>query len=196
MVQTPFRRAVTQLTAGELEPVLARMTAQLEHELESDGVPPDRRSFQVLGDLRYIGQFHEIVCEIPGRLLAPPDAAGLAELFHLRHTAQYGHCDAAAPVEIVNLRLEATGRLDTPDVTGASAGASASPQLARERRAVMDQSGEAHPVRVIDRSSLAAGQAVAGPAILVQRDATTIVLAGQQAVAGERGELRIREVRS
>ena len=166
----------------------------MQHELESDGVPVERRTFKFLGDLRYIGQFHEIVCDIPDYLDAAYDAAALAEVFHQQHAAHYGHADRHAPVEIVNLRIEATGKLDTPEpgmAAVAHEAAPASPLL--QRKAVMGQGAPAIDVPVYDRAALVLSQVIDGPAILVQRDSTTVVFAGQQAEACSYGSLRIRE---
>ena len=61
------------------------------------------------------------------------------------------------------------------------------------RKAVMAQDAEPLDVPVYARGELARGQMIAGPAILVQRDSTTVVFAGQQAEADAHGILRIRE---
>ncbi len=193
MAQAPYRAGLDDLDPAGLKTACAPLRAQMEHELAADGVPRERWSFRVLGDLRYIGQFHEILCEIPQSLLDRYDARLLSELFHQQHVAHYGHADPAAPVEIVNLRVEATGRLDTPVIADSETRSDAPPEPIRIRKAVMAQHQPPCDVPVYDRASLGEGQSVAGPAIIVQRDSTTIVLAGQKASAGAHGTLRIRE---
>jgi N-methylhydantoinase A len=195
MAQAPFRAALDGLGEAALKEASAPLIAQMQHELGADGVPEDRRSFRVLGDLRYIGQFHEILCEIPAELFAQHDARRLSELFHQQHVAHYGHADALAPVEIVNLRVEATGRLDTPVIAAEGARRDGTPEPIRIRKAVMAQNEAPRDVPVYDRTRLGEGQSLAGPAIIVQRDSTTIVLEGQLATAGPWGTLRIREDR-
>jgi N-methylhydantoinase A len=195
MAQAPFRAAVTDLSSTRLKPVLQKLKDAMAHELDADGVPEDRRAFRVLGDLRYIGQFHEILCGMPDYLHASFDADELAAIFHTQHAAQYGHADPLAPVEIVNLRIEATGKLDTPQY-GEDLLQHAGPAgPVRRRKAVMAQGEVAVDVPIYERGALASGQAVAGPAILVQRDSTTVVFEGQVAEAGALGVVRIREMR-
>lgn len=193
MAQVPFRRPIAALDAEALRPPLTRLKAQMHHELEADGVRQDRRSFRMLGDLRYIGQFHEIVCELADYLAAGYDAHQLAALFHAQHEAHYGHADPKAAVEIVNLRIEATGHLDTPTASDESTGGMPQAKPVLFRKAVMAQGAERLDVPVYARSDLARGQVIAGPAIIVQRDSTTVVFAGQQAEADAHGILRIRE---
>jgi N-methylhydantoinase A len=193
VAQAPFRLALESLTQAALTACCAPLIAQMEHELSADGVPRPRWSFRVLADLRYIGQFHEILCEIPPALLQSYDAQALSSLFHQQHVAHYGHADPMAPVEIVNLRVEATGRLDTPAIAIEDRGPQQPPSPVRTRKAIIGQNQPAGEVPIYDRASLGEGQSVAGPAIVVQRDSTTIVLAGQRATAGPFGTLRIRE---
>lgn len=193
VAQAPFRMALDGLSQAALTAACAPLIAQMEHELSADGVPRARWSFRVLADLRYIGQFHEIMCEIPPALLHSYDAPALSGLFHQQHVAHYGHADPKAPVEIVNLRVEATGRLDTPTVAAEHRRMQSPPSPVRSRKVIMGQNQSAGEVPIYDRASLAEGQSLAGPAIVVQRDSTTIVLGGQVATAGPFGTLRIRE---
>lgn len=195
MAQAPFRAALGAISGHDLKAGLAPLIRQMEHELEADGVPRQHWSFRVLGDLRYIGQFHEILCEIPAELLERYDAEGLSTLFHQQHVAHYGHADPSAPVEIVNLRVEATGKLGTPTIVAAEPRRAAAAEPVRMRRVVMAQREEPRDVPIHERSLLGEGQSVIGPAIIVQRDSTTVVLAGQRATAGAHGTLRISEER-
>lgn len=195
VAQAPFRAALGGLAQDALAAACAPLIAQMQHELTADGVPPERWAFRVLADLRYIGQFHEILCEIPQALLSSYNAEALSRLFHEQHVAHYGHADPRAPVEIVNLRVEASGRLDTPALTAAANPAAGRAAPVRIRQAIMGPGEPAIGVPIYDRESLGEGQTLAGPAIVVQRDSTTIVLAGQLASAGPYGTLRIREDR-
>jgi N-methylhydantoinase A len=193
MAQTPFRMALDAMDVAAFARRLAALKAQVEHELVADGVGHERWSFRALGDLRYTGQFHEIVCALPDDVASAYDAARLSTEFHRQHTALYGHADPAAPVEIVNLRVEGTGRLDKPRSAAIDAGRAGPLKPARARAAVLGADLRREAVPVFDRAALAVGDSVTGPAIIVQRDSTTVVLAGQRASAGPLGVLRIRE---
>ncbi len=193
VAQVPFRAGVDGLDAGRVATTLREMRGKADAELASDGVPADRRAFRFLGDLRYIGQFHEILVELPDYLSSSYDAQVLAAAFHRQHEATYGHADPKAPVEIVNLRIEATGKLDTPAIAEASVTPSGSLQGARRRRIVLGSGRAPVDVPIYDRVKLAPGQRFAGPAIVTQLDTTTVVLEGQSVEVGHHGTLRIRE---
>lgn len=194
VTQQPFRFPLAELTTGGLGARLQAMRAALAAELDADGVPQGARTFRALGDLRYIGQFHEILVELPDRLCTEYDAGEMARLFHREHESHYGHADAKAAVEIVNLRMEATGRLDVPKTVTAAAGAgTAVPE--RRRRAVTAQGAPPEDIPVYSRNTIDAGRIIEGPAIITQTDSTTVVLAGQAVSADASGVLRIREVK-
>ncbi len=193
LAQAPFRMPLQGIDVPALARLLDDLRSHMEHELAADGVPPDRWSFRILGDLRYIGQFHEIVCALPADVASVYDAGSLSALFHQQHEAHYGHADRAAPVEIVNLRVEATGRLDRPRATAQRRGRAGPLQPRSTRQAVIDPSLRRDTVPVYDREALIEGDQLEGPAIIVQRDSTTVVLAGQRVRAGDFGVLLIRE---
>jgi N-methylhydantoinase A len=178
MLQLPYRAALDRISATDLTGRLADLRERLDAELAADGVAKDKRSIRFLGDLRYIGQFHEIVMPIPNYLETPYDPAALSRDFHDQHRGSYGHADPAAPVEIVNLRAEGVGKLETPDLTGAAEPPSVPRQI---RRDVHFGRGAAVSARVLARSGLGAGETVDGPAILTQKDSTIILAPGELA---------------
>ncbi|HEX2623534.1 MAG TPA: hydantoinase/oxoprolinase family protein, partial [Phototrophicaceae bacterium] len=59
-------------------------------------------------DLRYQGQAYELTLQMP--LAQPPDIAA----FHALHQRTYGFALPDRPVEIVNVRVQAVGRIDKP----------------------------------------------------------------------------------
>ncbi len=193
VAQVPFRAGVDGLEAGRLATTLREMREKADAELATDGVPGDRRAFRFLGDLRYIGQFHEILVELPDDVSAAYDERALSAAFHRQHETTYGHADPKAPVEIVNLRIEATGRLDTPEVPDDAPRGTARLEAARRRRVVLAAGAAPLEVPIYDRASLVRGHRLEGPAIIAQLDTTTVVLAGQTAEVGAHGTLRIRE---
>jgi len=91
-------------------------------------------------------------------------------------------------LELVTLRVEAEGNVP----------ALARPELARGdgaepvgRQIVHDVSGPVEAL-VFDRTSLGAGDCIAGPAIVTQLDATTLVAAGWRAEVLASGALMLR----
>ena len=93
--------------------------------------------------------------------------------FVAAHQALYGF-KLESVIELVTVRIEATGRMPAPRHQTVARGSGARPV---ERRAVHLAGGVAE-VPVYDRATLGAGDRFAGPAIITQLDATTLVAPG------------------
>jgi N-methylhydantoinase A len=192
--QRAFRTLLDTADKAALSAALASLRDALEAELEADGVPAERRRFNILLDLRYRGQFHEIAVAVPQALLDEFDPAGIAGLFHDRHQATFGHSDRKRPVEIVNLRAEMLGEMGQvlpPDVAAEKTGAGGD----RHRPVLFLDEAEAKPVPIVHRATVHAKGGQEGPAIIVQKDSTTVVLEGQVARVAARGALIVTEIR-
>jgi N-methylhydantoinase A len=90
--------------------------------------------------------------------------------FGAAHESLYGF-KLESPIELVTLRIEATGRMPAPQRPVLRAGNGAKPQ---GRHAVHFASGTTE-VPLFDRATFGAGDRVEGPAIITQLDATTLV---------------------
>ena len=190
MAQIPFRAPLQQIARARIEDHLRGLAARVDGELAADGVPEERRGRRFLGDLRYVGQFHDIVMPIPDYLSTTYDAAELAAAFHRHHEMNYGHADAAAAVEIVNLRVEGVGKLDAPDMTSATDPEAKASRSRRQRR-VHFGTADALMARIVPRGSLRAGDHISGPAIITQKDSTIVVAPKETATALESLDIEI-----
>ena len=68
------------------------------------------------------------------------------------------------------------------------------PEAAISGEVVIASAGGPLRARIYDRSRLGAGDIVAGPAVLTQLDATTLLLPGQSGTVHPLGSLIVREV--
>ena len=144
---------------------------------------PDRRH-ELTFDMRYVGQNYELSVPVDWREVlsgeAASTAASLRSAFLDLHERTYGHHNPDAPIEIVNFRLTARGRLVAQErpPEPRPAGEAARP---RSRRQVwFDRSGPVD-TPVFERADLAPGAVVPGPAIVEQMDTTTLVRPGSVA---------------
>jgi N-methylhydantoinase A len=95
----------------------------------------------------------------------------IRRIFEAAYFAQYGVNPSHVPIEIVSWRLTVRG----PDVaTGNPETLPGKPGEPKAHRPVLLWP-ELGPTAVYDRSSLAAGQAVAGPAIIEERETTIVI---------------------
>jgi N-methylhydantoinase A len=95
------------------------------------------------------------------------------------------------PVEIVTLRVDAYGAFPQPRLPELLAGGDpAAAIIGRQTIAFAEGLAEA---AVYDRARLGAGNVIAGPAILTQLDATTLLLPDQIAEVHPLGALIVRD---
>lgn len=178
--------------AGDLAPVehaLARLAGDAERWWSGERVAPADRRAELTVDLRYVGQNYELGVRVPGTRMTLPPRGELARLFFAAHDQSYGHHDPDAPVEVVNVRLTATGRL--PSVTARPEPRPATGRPSGTRPIWFDESGPVETA-VWRRSDLGAGAAIVGPAVVEQLDATTLVPPGATAEVDQALGLLIR----
>jgi N-methylhydantoinase A len=167
--------------------VYAELEGQAERWLADEGVPPADRRLLRLADLRYRHQGFEITVPWPEHDLAIDP---LLAHFHARHERLYTYALPEAPVEIVTLRLAASGRVrrfTLPERREARVRGG----LGR-RRIYFSGHGWIDCPR-IDRDTLGLGSVVRGPAVVEQLDSTTVLLPGQRARADRFGNLVVRQ---
>jgi N-methylhydantoinase A len=139
-------------------------------------------------DLRYQGQSFEINVPVPAGAL---DVSALLAGFHERHARRYGHAHPADPVEVVNLRVRAVGPTPPLAFEPLPAAPERVPAPLAEQTVWFEADGELSPLsaRLYDREKLRAGHYLAGAAIIVQLDATTVVPPGWSGQVDAAGHL-------
>src|SRR2546425_6644585 len=125
-------------------------------------------------DARYVGQGYELTVPVPpGRL----DAAALARVrasFDDIYAARYGYANQGEPVEIVTWKLSALG--GSPRIALAkAAGRSGDGSRKGVRRAYFPEARGYADTPVYDRYALAPGMSLTGPAIVEERESTTVI---------------------
>ncbi len=177
--------------AAATEAVFAELTHEADKRLEANGIPPERRRFRRSADMRYEKQGVELTVPCGGPI-ADTALASLVADFHALHERLYTFCEPAAPVEIVNQRVEAAGLTDKFTLPELPAAPSARPEPAGKRLSCLD--GDALlPTPTYRREALLAGHRIEGPAIVDQLDSTTVLLPGQTALTDRYGNLIISE---
>jgi N-methylhydantoinase A len=182
LVQT-YLAAHRDLSVEKARAILDPMLQEARRLLEADRVPEARRRIEMRVDMRYIGQSYEL--PIPLAAFTDADWAGLVPAFHAEHARRFGHNDPAAPVEVVSFAVTATGLIDTPELPRPAEGVREPPAEARSgmRRVYFEAGGGGDWAEcpVWRREALLAGNAVAGPAIIEEVSATTVLYPGDHA---------------
>jgi N-methylhydantoinase A len=190
-----FYAPLASARLDEMASAFESMEAEARQMLARAGVPEPRREITRAADCRYGRQAYELTVPVVAGAVTPATAARLAAEFHERHRVTYGHASPDEPVQVVNLRVAAVGKVSALDVTGAAAPAvappaaaapvsdgSTAPALAAEpagatRQAYFKETGLV-PCPVLQRDALCAGAAGQGPAIIEAADTTIAVPPG------------------
>ncbi len=167
---------IERVDVSQLGRSLASLKVRAHADLESEGVRLDARDLVPSLDLRYFGQSAEINAQLPAdQNAADIDLAAFVNKFHRRHEELYSYSVPNEPVELVNLRLRAIGRVSKPPRAALSGKGSGKPS--GSRRAWFLQGGVV-ATPVWRREDLAAHMALEGPVIVQEMSSSTIVPPG------------------
>ena len=163
--------------------VVASLLDEARDWFELEQVAPSDRSCTEVALMRYEGQGGELAITWTG------DATDADAAFAESHRALYGFA-MEAPIELVTVRVEATGRMPTP--TRRSLEPVPMP-LAEETRPVHFVSGT-RVTPVYAREALGRDCVFSGPSVVTQLDATTLIPPGWNALIHASGAMILRRL--
>jgi N-methylhydantoinase A len=164
----------TDVSGDDVAAAYARLREEASEWLGSEGVDDVDHSFDYYADCRYFRQ--DIQMSIPVELDALSGDRGLAEIkadFESRHDRQFGF-SLDAPLEIANLRVIGRGAVAGVDLSAQEPG-DADPGDAQIATEAVYFDDSFHDTPVYDRADLRPGNRLAGPAVVVEDDATVVV---------------------
>jgi N-methylhydantoinase A len=175
----------------------ARMIAagrEAKAVVDAAGVAVERVDILHELDMHYLGQTHTICA--PLRLVTDPGAVEITEAivrdaFATTYRRQFSRLLPGIPVRIVSLRTAAIGRRPAFDLTALAPEAGLSREAARLGSRPVWFAGVWRDAAIWSRLDLPVGAIVAGPAVLEQPDATTLLDPGLVARVDGLGNLII-----
>lgn len=193
-VKTEFQLS-TDIDLARLNDDFATMEADLGAQLAADKVDPAGVTYRRAGDLRYVGQGYELRIAFPTGGVTDAVVAQVLDAFAAAHEAEYGHAFPGSPIEIVNIRVTATGeaaKIAPPTFPGGDRVAAAT---VRRGEAVFatPEGVRTMPTPFLDRFKLPLDTDVPGPAVILQTDTTTVVPPGWTARADAAGNLLLNK---
>ena len=161
---------------GGLENAFLEMEAQGRNLLTAQGFQEDRIRLIRLADLKVAGQTYELLLPLPDQ--GAVTEAGIAALvadFGTLYRERYAFFFEGEPIEIVNLRVSAEG-LNPPVDFPESAESEMSPAAAQNgsRPVYFDGPGWTD-TPIFERTRLAHGMMVPGPAVIEEETSSTLV---------------------
>jgi N-methylhydantoinase A len=132
-------------------------------------------------EMRYTGQGHEVEVEVPAGTLSVASLATITANFEAAYRALYSRTPMGVPIEALNFRVVVSGPVPEISVSGPKSGAPAArvslaPKSTRE--AYFPEARGYVDTPVYDRYALQPGAAFQGPAIIEERESTTVAAPG------------------
>lgn len=170
-----YIRKLGQLDAQTLSDELTVLGTEAEMWLAEESVPQPDRQVHYEVDVRYFRQGFEIPIHVDLGQLRSQGLGLLREMFDQIHEQTYGF-RMDIELEIVNVRSVAVGKVKSPALPESpSGGEDASHAIVQpDHQAYFD--GEFVTTPLYDRGLLQPNNRVYGPAIVVQKDSTTLIL--------------------
>jgi len=163
-----YSKTVMVNAKSNLEPHFAELEHFGTEELRKEGL---RSMANRSVDMRYAGQGYE---------LNVPTGPDMLQSFHQAHRRRYGHADESRTVEVVNVRVRMTVAAQPVEFQQRPLRGSNAKQAAINSRKVIF-AGKRLDTLVYDRDRLQPGDKFAGPAIVTEYSATTVVPPGSTA---------------
>ncbi|MBV9813507.1 MAG: hydantoinase/oxoprolinase family protein [Acetobacteraceae bacterium] len=175
-------RALDTAALTDIEAVFASLAAQAGAWFREEHIAEPARRTRRTVDMRYAGQNYELPVPVPEGPIISATLDALAHGFAAAHRRMYGFEAEGETVQLVTYRLEATGIVrKAAFAPRATAGENAAAAITGRRDVWLPEAGGFVPCPVYDRDRLEAGNRIAGPAVVEQMDATTLILPGMSA---------------
>jgi len=175
-----------------------RQVNRLFSEMEAEGrrilrgaeVPDGDVRIRRTAEMRYTGQGHEVEVEVPHGPLDPRSLAAITAGFESAYRTLYSRTPMGVPIEALNWRVVVSGPVPDISVSGPTPGArtstAATPVPKGTRQAYFPEARGYVDTPVYDRYALAPGASFAGPAIIEERESTTVAGPGARVTVDAR----------
>ena len=186
-VARTYVRRLDGLDPAAVDAMYGEMAAQATEVVRESAVAGEVALVRS-ADARYVGQGYELTVPVPGGRLDADALVRVRASFDEVYAARYGYANPAEPVEIVTWKLSAVG--GAPRIALAKAATrSVGESRKGTRRAYFPETRGYVDTPVYDRYALAAGTSLSGPAIVEERESTTVLPPGLTAAVDEYANL-------
>jgi len=155
------------------------------------GAPDADPALECTAYMRYVGQGWEVPVTIDVRDYADTDEKLFRDLFDEQYEQFFGRVIDGLDVEIVSWSLRATSKVTPPGRTGKTEKA-ASAKTSGVRDIFDVQEGSFQKASIVSRNDMKAGDWVSGPAVITERETSTIITASREVIMQADGCLLVR----
>jgi len=185
--QQAVESVLTEDALAAAAAAFSALEATARAEVERQGVPPARIITKRTLHVKYDGT--DTTLEVAA--VQSPEAIGAD--FEKRYSQQYGFLMPGKALVIEAVAVEAIGRTQTADDAAPVFGERAGPIKALKTSRIYTD-GAFRETRVYDREDLRPGDAIAGPAVIREQNATTVIEPGWRATLTSRDHLVVDRV--
>ena len=176
-----------EVPPAELDAVFGEIEGEAAGSLRRQGVARGEATLLRQLELRYLGQEHALPVDVGHTV----DADAIVRSFGDHHEARYGH-RMDARVQILNIRIRAVGRTAKPPLRELPRRAATAPApTPGSRRAWCFATRRMTRFATWRRQDLAAGDTIAGPALVDEGTSVTVMHTGQRLSVDRFGHLVI-----
>jgi 5-oxoprolinase (ATP-hydrolysing)/N-methylhydantoinase A len=174
--------------AAPINAILGELEAEGRALLAEAGIAGAQVAVERTADMRLVGQMHEINVPLPAGTIDEASLvairAAFADVYTRRYTSLYGE----AAIEAISFHVRVRG--PAPELSLNQAGVAGAPEKRKGARQVWFGDGFLE-APVLDRYALSPGDEFEGPAIIEEREATTIVPPGDSVKVDANLNLRL-----
>lgn len=172
---------------AEAARIAAPLCAESAQELKGQGIPESQIGVHVTGLLRYSGTDTTLETPIAAmaadadyeKAILAADPVAMKTAFEAMHRARFGFIDESKDIVVEAISIEAVGGAAQAEEKTAAISASGTP--ATDGKTRFYSAGGWHEAQIYRRASMAAGQTINGPALLIEPNQTVIIEPGWQA---------------
>jgi N-methylhydantoinase A len=165
------------LSQEELQADYDALVDDVRARLRRDGVAAEDIDLELIADCRYEGQGYELNVPVSEDGMVH-SVEEIDDRFDRIHESEFGHSFPENPIEVVNERVTAYGRLPSSELVSIPpATEPAEEKVMYREEAYFNVDGEtrAYETPFIQRADMRAGHEFAGPAIVAEKDATIVI---------------------
>jgi N-methylhydantoinase A len=155
------------------------LSAEANEQLAVDGIAEEQRHFEYAVDVRYVGQGYELRVPVAQTPEGTWDWEQAWRSFHENHKTEYGHAFPGSPIEVTTVRVIARGMMPRLPRSLTLRAGNQSMEAARLKQGEtyfrVNGTMKKLCTEFYDRAALPPGAVIPGPAVLFQKDSTTVI---------------------
>lgn len=184
-----FIRRIDETSDAEVLGMLEELSETAARSLDEEGIPRHEQSTGVEIDMRYSGQGMQLSINMDMDDFTSGGLRQISKTFDDMHTQLFTFA-LDAPHELVNLRTIVQGTETLVKAETIASGGDVQHAVIETTTVFVD--GQDREAKIYDRSKLASGNSITGPAIVTEMDSTTLILPDHVGEVDHAGNILVR----